>query len=358
LGGESLAKPRPKSFGSLILEVVKPGICTSCGACIAVCPEKVLRLEGETPTIKGKCTVCQICYFSCPRALFDSEGIEKEVFGRGRSEAEELGVMVEARFARALDPEIVGVGQDGGAVTAILDNLISTNNMDSAVISTWDRSLPWKPLPSVAKSREEVILGAGTKYTPSPTLTGLRKAVQDLGSRRVAVVGTPCQVRAIRGIQTSDEVSSEIIPEELFVVGLFCMESYSYGSLIEKFLPSKGVNPAEVTKFSIKKGRFIVHSNDGERINVRLKEVKSHVRTSCIYCRDFTAEFADLSVGSVDAPPGWSTLILRNEKALNAVMDAEDKGLLETRKILKPEEELRITRRLSERKRQHPERPS
>ncbi len=353
-----MREPRPKSFGSLILEVVRPGICTSCGACIAVCPERVLQLEGETPTIRGKCTVCQVCYFSCPRASFDSKDIEEAVFGRERSEAEELGVMVEARFARALDPETARVGQDGGAVTAILDSLVRTEKMDCAVVSTWDKNLPWKPFPTVAKNREEIILGAGTKYTPSPTLTGLQEAVQDLGGRRVAVVGTPCQARAIRRIQTSNEISSKIIPEELFIIGLFCMESYGYESLIGKYLPSQGVDPAEVTKFSIKKGRFIAHSNGTERINVPLKEVKSQVRTSCDYCRDFTAEFADLSVGSVDAPSGWSTLILRNEKALTAILDAEEKGLLETRKISKPEEELRVTRRLSARKSRHPEKPS
>jgi coenzyme F420 hydrogenase subunit beta len=334
-----MGKPRPKSFGNLIVEVVRAGSCTFCGACVAVCPEGVLELQTEETSL-------------------DVENVEREVFGRKRKEKEKLGVMLEACFARTLDPEISTVSQDGGAVTAILENLIQEKNVGCAVVSTCDRNLPWKPFPSIATDRKTIVLGAGTKYTPSPTLIGLVKAAQDFKGKQVAVVGTPCQLRAIRQIQTSSEISSEIIPENLFTIGLFCMESYSYESLIGEFLQAKGVNPTEVTKFAIKKGRFLVYSNGEERINVPLKEVKSHVRKACHLCRDFTAELADLSVGSVDAPPGWSTLILRNQKALDAVLDAEKAGRLEVRKIPNPEETLKVTQRLSERKGQHSEKTS
>ncbi|UCD72852.1 MAG: Coenzyme F420 hydrogenase/dehydrogenase, beta subunit C-terminal domain [Candidatus Bathyarchaeota archaeon] len=353
-----MSKPRPKSFGNLIVEVIRTGRCTFCGACVAACPEDVLELQTEAPTIKGKCTVCQTCYFSCPQTSLDLETVERKVFGRKRKEEEKLGIMLEACFARTLDPEISTVGQDGGAVTAILENIIQEKSASCAVVSTCDRDLPWKPFPNVATDRESIVLGAGTKYTPSPTLIGLVKAAQDFKGKQVAVVGTPCQVKAIRKIQTSSEISSEIIPEDLLTVGLFCMESYSYESLIGEFLPSKAVDPTEVTKFAIKKGRFLVYSNGEERINVPLKEVKTHVRKACHSCRDFTAELADLSVGSVDAPPGWSTLVLRNQKALDAVQDAEKSGRLEVRKIPNPKETLRVTQRLSERKNQQPEKNS
>lgn len=353
-----MSKPRPKSFGNLIVEVIRTGVCTFCGACVAVCPEGVLELESAAPTIRGKCTVCQICYLSCPQASLDTQTVEREVFGRKRTENEKLGVMLESCFARTLDPEISTAGQDGGAVTAILENLIQENSVDCAVVSTCDNSLPWKPFPSIASNRETIVSGAGTKYTPSPTLVGLAKAAQDFKGKRVAVVGTPCQLKAIRQIQTSGAIPSGIIPDDLFIIGLFCMESYSYESLIGEFLPSKGVNPIEITKFAIKKGRFLAYSNGKERIDVPLKEVKSHVRKACHFCRDFTAELADLSVGSVDAPPGWSTLILRNQKALNAVREAEKAGRLEVRKISNPEETLRVTHRLSARKSQHSEKPS
>jgi coenzyme F420 hydrogenase subunit beta len=266
--------------------------------------------------------------------------------------------MLEACFARSRDPEIARVGQDGGAVTAILDSLIRADGIDCAVVSIWNKSLPWKPVPSVALDRESVLAGAGTKYTPSATLIGLRNAAKDFGSGRIAVVGTPCQVRAIRKIQNSDVESTDMASDEFFVIGLFCMESYSYDSLIQQYLPSKGVDPALVTKFSIKKGRFIAQSGENEKINVPLKEMKSNVRSACNLCRDFTAEFADLSVGSVDAPQGWSTLIIRDEKALDAVRKAEKSGLIEIRRIENPTEELKVTHALSERKSQHIEKTS
>jgi len=353
-----MEKTRPKSFGNLIVEVIRKGMCASCAACVAVCPEKAIELEGEVPRIKGKCGVCQTCYSSCPQTFFEVGKVERQVFGRERSEEDRLGVMLEACFARSRDLEIAKAGQDGGAVTAILDSLIRADRIDCAVVSVWDRSRPWKPLPRVAVDHEGILAGAGTKYTPSATLIGLRDAVENAESGQIAVVGTPCQVRAIRKIQALDVAPVEMAPGKLFVVGLFCMESYGYESLIERYLPSKGVNPAEVTKFLIKKGRFIAQSGEDERINVPLKELRSNVRSACNLCRDFTAEFSDLSVGSVDAPVGWSTLIIRNDKGLDAVREAEKRGLIEIRKIEDPGEELRVTHVLSQRKSQNIEKIS
>lgn len=49
--------------------------CTSCGACIAACPEGILRPgRAGTPIVDfalGACTFCRACAESCAEAVFD-----------------------------------------------------------------------------------------------------------------------------------------------------------------------------------------------------------------------------------------------------------------------------------------------
>ncbi len=55
------------SFGKLKREIIDPGICTLCGACVASC--EVLEVVNGRPTLKGPCTACGVCYNQCPRTI-------------------------------------------------------------------------------------------------------------------------------------------------------------------------------------------------------------------------------------------------------------------------------------------------
>jgi coenzyme F420 hydrogenase subunit beta len=114
------------------------------------------------------------------------------------------------------------------------------------------------------------------------------------------------------------------------------MESYAYDKLIEAYLAGKGIDPSTVTRMGIKKGSFIAWSNENELLHVPLKEVDEYVRNSCKQCEDFTAEYADISVGGVGCPDGYSTVIARTEKGLDLLRNAEKAGYLEMRE-LKPD---------------------
>ena len=48
---------------------------------------------------------------------------------------------------------------------------------------------------------------------------------------------------------------------------------------------------------------------------------------------DFTSEQSDISVGSVGSPEGWSTVIIRNEKGLELMENAEKDNYIETKPI-------------------------
>jgi coenzyme F420 hydrogenase subunit beta len=115
------------------------------------------------------------------------------------------------------------------------------------------------------------------------------------------------------------------------------MESYKYDTLIENYLISKGIDPTTLTKVAIKKGQFIATSGDNEVLRVPLKDISQHVRGSCHQCDDFTAEYADISVGGVGCPEGYSTVIARTQKGFDILMEAAKAGVVELRE-LKPDE--------------------
>jgi len=327
---------KPKIFGHLMAEVIRKNLCVSCGACEAVCPVISIELVEGTPKLVGLCTACGMCYNNCPQAEFEVEELEKQVFGRARKEDEaEIGVFMACYAVRAKDSDTLEKCQDGGAVTAILSKFLADGG-ECAVVAGLEEGRVWVPKPMVALSKEEVALGAGTKYTPSPTLVGVASAVNEYEKRRVAVVGTPCQMRALRKIETGVYSDAKIREAADLAVGLFCMETFSHSSLME-FLEKEKVDASKVTKFDIKKGKFIAYQ-DGEAVySVKLSRVKEHVRPCCHLCDDFAAEFADLSVGNVGSPDGWSTVVVRTERGEAALRAAEKGGLVE----VKPLEEVK-----------------
>jgi len=327
---------KPKIFGHLMAEVIRKNLCVGCGACEAVCPVNSIQLVEGTPKLVGMCIACGMCYNNCPRSEFEIEDLEMQVFGRARNEEEaEIGVLSACYAVRAKDGEILERCQDGGAVTAILSNFLDDGG-ECAVVAGLEKEKVWVPTPMVALSKEELALGAGTKYTPSPTLVGLASAVSEYGKGKVAVVGTPCQMRALRRIETGEYSDAKIREATDLAVGLFCMETFNYNSLMA-FLEKEGVDASKVTKFDIKKGKFIAYRDDEAVYSVKLSKLKEQVRPCCHICDDFASEFADISVGNVGSPDGWSTVVVRTERGEEILKSAEKGGFVE----VKPLEEVK-----------------
>ncbi len=342
---------RPKIFGHLMTDVIRKGTCVSCGACEAVCPVNTVKLEDGTPKLVGLCTACQMCYWNCPIAVFDVGEMEKKVFGRTRTEEEAVIGVHEAIYAvRAKGNEILGRAQDGGAVTALLYQFLSDGG-EGAVVAGVEEEAPWKAKPMVVRTKEEVLKGAGTKYTPSPTLVGVASALQEHDLKKIAVVGTPCQMKALGKIETGAYCEARISEAVKLKIGLFCMETFSYPSFME-YLENEGIDAAKVDTFDIKGGRFIANQG-GETVHrVRLSKVKQLVRGCCHSCGDFTAEFSDLSVGNVGSPDGWSTVIVRTEVGEKALRAAEKAGLVEIRSVEEGKSGLGLVERLAVKKRE------
>jgi len=221
-------------------------------------------------------------------------------------------------------------GQDGGVVTALLVSGLRRNLFDCAVVVWCGQG--YRAEAVVAETVDDVLKAKGTKYLRVNTVSLLRGLVE-AGRRRIAVVGTPCQVRAARKLQHNLVKSCPDL--DLTLIGLFCFEAFSYEKLKEATWRLLGVDLDAVEKTQIRGGKFIVRFS-GKDTAVSVKELKAAVEKGCSSCPDFSAEHADVSVGSIGSDEGYSTVIVRSPVGKKLLENLDlDRGNVRKEEIVK-----------------------
>jgi coenzyme F420 hydrogenase subunit beta len=181
----------------------------------------------------------------------------------------------------------------------------------------------WYSNPIVALSKRDLLSAAGSRYTIGAPLEGLRKASALYPNSKIGFVGLPCQIDAVRTMMSSPRAHWKLVESIVFTIAVFCNHGYKYKPLILDYLQKQfGVDLSKVTKMDIKKNRLKIYFS-GELVFERpISEIKSAVVAGCQSCSDFTGEFADISVGAVGSPEGFSTVIIRSEKGEKLFKDA------------------------------------
>ena len=283
----------PEGFQKLVNTVGSR--CTRCGACCTVCPFKVLECR-DGPQLSSECRDCGQCLQVCPAYQVDMSELEKTVFGHMRAAEDTFGIHLSTSIGQAHNVKIKEVCQDGGAVTALLVNGFNINRLDGAVVSSVQPSAPWLPRPLLARSVNEVVEAAGSRYCYSAGLTVLSKSLEQ-GLSQLAFVGLPCQVLALRKMQKAG--FKRIVGNIKLIIGLFCSESFTYEGLIQrKICKEMGIDLNDISKMNIKR-IFQIRLRNGQTREIPLKEIRQYAEPFCRFCSDFSSELADISLGGV-----------------------------------------------------------
>ena len=89
-----------------------------------------------------------------------------------------------------------GTGQDGGLVSALLIWAFEHDVIDAALVSGLEGDgSTWKAVPQVARTKEDVLATAGSRYTYSANPLAYAEAIAG-GAERIALVGMGCQASA------------------------------------------------------------------------------------------------------------------------------------------------------------------
>jgi coenzyme F420-reducing hydrogenase beta subunit/Na+-translocating ferredoxin:NAD+ oxidoreductase RnfD subunit len=311
--------PKAKQFAT-----VKTTSCIRCGACMRICVNKLSpilikqafdkRNMAELVKLDADyCAGCNNCNFICParidlRSTMLTYPLQSEEATR-----------IEKQFLKGTEDENIGVysdifsakssikGQDGGVASALLVSGMERGLFDSAIVvkrisGYWAEAV-------VAENVDAILQAKGTKYIRVHMMSKLADLIAK-GKRKIAIVGTACQVRAARRVQES--LLGDYPNLELTIIGLFCFEEFNYEKLKAETKRLLGVDLDRAEKTQISKGKYIVRV-DGKENSVKVKELNNAVENGCLSCPDFAANYADISVGSVGSEDGYSTVIVRSD---------------------------------------------
>ncbi|MHA1791854.1 MAG: Coenzyme F420 hydrogenase/dehydrogenase, beta subunit C-terminal domain [Promethearchaeota archaeon] len=322
--------------------------CSGCGACQAACPMNCIEVLADKISIDfDKCIRCGLCYTACPRSFLPKRIFEWKLAQRPFTKDEtKLGTFIEAWSARTKVEAIDQVKQDGGIASSLLYHALQKKLVDACLGVKTSENKPWDPEPFMMTSKEDVILAAGTKYVNTATL----KLLKELDpSQKIAVVGTPCMMQALAkneiftsGIRNINNIS--------YKIGIFCMESFTHENISHLAKDLLGCDLKNVKKMDINMGKFFMLLENGESRSIEMKEIASLARAGCHCCHDLTSELADISVGSIGSPPGWNTVLIRNQRGKKLFDSAVSAGIIEKKPLDDVKPGINLLKKLSFRK--------
>jgi coenzyme F420 hydrogenase subunit beta len=324
-----------KTFFDLKQEVGATGQCHGCGGCVTFCTAinyGALEMgEDNHPRYKTveKCIECGLCYRICP-VVGDLDEPVKKLTGWSAP----IGRVLDVTVAQAKDESLRARATDGGVVTGLLLHLFDSGRIDGAIVI---KSTPEGRKPVLAKTREDISESAGFSFNTAKGFTQLGETyssytpvAQALGSlmrqglKRIAFVGTPCQIKSIRKMQALKIVPSDAIK---FYFGRFCNANYNFSSgKFRELEKITGCKMEDIRKINIKED-LMLHHKDGKVTKVPLADLDFAKRSACNFCDDFSAEYADISFGGLGADQGWTTVITRTPLGRAVFADARDASL-------------------------------
>jgi coenzyme F420 hydrogenase subunit beta len=321
-------------------EVITSGLCTGCAGCVISCPHDVIGYDHQQGGFKpfhlddelgpDDCghgqKGCTSCTRACPRFRTWEHDADEFLFGRHREGDEAAGVYKDVILTRASDDFVHETGQDGGLVSAILIWALEHGYIDAALTSYVGEGdgNQWTASPGVAYNRDDVLRGAGSRYTYSANTLAYDEAIES-GAKNIALVGMSCQ-SSIVPVAKSRKIG-KVGNRFALNIGLLCSKSFDEAIFEELFEQKYGLDRTRIKKTNIK-GVFQIWTHDDEYYGINLKECHAWTREGCNHCPDFAAQHADISTGGIGKYNDWTLTIVRTPLGREIIMKMLQDGSL------------------------------
>lgn len=234
--------------------------------------------------------------------------------GRARnpSRPDELHFGPHRRMLRAaLQPPGAGA-QWTGITTRLGERLLDTGAVDAVLTMTADPSDRWRPVPVLVTQAQDMAACRGMRMGYAPLLALLEPA-RAAGHRRLAVIGIPCQVYALRALE------AELGFDKLYVIGTPCSDNTTTERFHE-FLGLISDRPETITYLEFLADYHVeVRHDDGRQrripfLMLPLSQLPGDFfPLTCRTCVDYTNVLADITVGYMGGQ-GRQWLLVRNER--------------------------------------------
>jgi coenzyme F420 hydrogenase subunit beta len=297
--------------------VVKRKLCTGCGTCAGVCPNDAIEMAVHPdrgcylPRLDRKrCTRCGLCYKACPGHSVDFESLNDNLFGEIPEDVA-LGRHLGCYIGHALDENIRYNCSSGGLVSALLAFALEEGLIDGALVTRMNRDNPRRPEPFIARTRDEILSAAGSKYCPVAAGAALDEILRVEG--RYAVVGLPCHIQGLRKAEGHLPSLRERIR---YRISLPCSLNYSFRGT-ERVLRNLGVSLDQVAALQYRgrgwPGSMLIRLKNGIEQTIPLaqyyRELRPHSLRRCTLCSDMLGELSDLTCGDA-----WLEQVMQADK--------------------------------------------
>jgi len=284
----------PPVFTPPIGPAAPRGLCTDCGISRTAAPKR--------------------CATACQFIQPDYATLEQNVHGRARDPARP-----DERFFgpfRRMHRAALRAPRDGaqwtGIATRIAERLLETKSVDAVLTMAPDPADRWRPIPVLVTTPEGMAQCRGMRMGYAPLLALLEPA-RALGYRRIAIIGIPCQVYALRALE------SELGFDRLYVIGTPCSDNTTTDRF-HQFLALLSEDPASITYLEFRADYHVeLRFTDGRVRAIPFLQLPisqlppDFFPLTCRTCVDYTNALADITVGYMGGQ-GAQWLLVRNER--------------------------------------------
>jgi coenzyme F420 hydrogenase subunit beta len=268
------------------------------------------------------CTDCGIsrtddpkrCGRACQFIAPDYPAMEAQVHGRARDPVrpDELHFgPFQSMVCASLVPPSPGA-QWTGITTRIAEKLLESGSVDAVLTMAPDPDDKWRPVPVLVTKAAGMAAVRGMRMGYAPLLALLEPALA-AGYKRLAVIGIPCQVHALRRLE------AELGLERLYVIGTPCSDNTTTERFHE-FLALLSDDPDTITYLEFRADyRVELRFSDGRVKTIPFLQLPisklpgDFFPLTCRTCVDYTNVLADITVGYMGGQ-GEQWLIVRNNR--------------------------------------------
>lgn len=326
------------------MEVVRAGICTGCGACVALDPSGRARMvdtpSGPVPRFAGEGDLPALAWDACPGKGIRYPALYRAHYGSAPA-SWLIGPVKKVRTGHAADPAIRAAGASGGVLTQTLVYLLEKGLIEGAIVVVQGIPAPEKAHVAIARTRDAILAAAQSVYIPVSTLDILR----DLRpGERYAMTCLPDQAAALRVLQMRGFAPASQVR---YVLGPYTGTALMPAA-IDCFLRSRKVGPGDrVVSLRWRAGAWPGHleiKTGSGRVLTSKKVyynflIPFFITQSSLQNMDFANEFTDLSVGDAWSPAfesmggGHSVIATRSDEMERVIRSMEAEGLLATEEV-------------------------
>jgi coenzyme F420 hydrogenase subunit beta len=274
------------------------------------------------PLPRGICTDCglsrmkeaKLCGQACQFIRPDYPTLETAIHGRARDpgRGDELFFGPHIVMHRASMRTPAQGAQWTGITTRIAEILLAKGLVDAVLAVAPDPDDRWRPRPVIVTRAEDMAECRGMRMGYAPTLALLEPA-QAAGHRRIAMIGVPCQVHALRAIE------ERLGLEKLYVIGTPCSDNTTTENF-HHFLSRLSDKPESISYLEFRADYHVeLRFDDGRTRTIPFLQLPladlppDFFPLPCRTCVDYTNALADITVGYVGGE-GEQWLIVRNQR--------------------------------------------